>query len=46
MRAPSHLPMALCFIPLRRPLGLVIRPDVINTSYTVYFTIYYFMCES
>jgi hypothetical protein len=44
---PGHLPMAWCFIPLFRPLGLVIsfiiRLDVINT---IYFTIYCFMCET
>jgi hypothetical protein len=43
---PDHLPMAWCFIPLFRPLGLVIsfiiRLDVINTSYTIYC----FMCET
>jgi hypothetical protein len=36
-----------CFIPLRRPLGLVIifviRFDVINTGYIVYFTICHFV---
>jgi hypothetical protein len=51
MRAgPGHLPLAWWFIPLPRPLGLVIsfiiRLDVINTGYTVYFTICYFMCET
>jgi hypothetical protein len=50
VRAPGHLPMVWCFVPLRRPLGLVvsfiIRLDVINTSYTVYFIICCFMCET
>jgi hypothetical protein len=35
---------------LLRPLGLVIsfliRFDVINTGYNVYFTIYHFICET
>jgi hypothetical protein len=39
-----------CFVPLCRPLGLVIsfvlRYVVINTSYTVYFTIFCFMCQT
>jgi hypothetical protein len=42
--------VAWCLIPLFRPLGLVIsfviRLDVINTGYTAYFTICYFMCET
>jgi hypothetical protein len=40
----------VAFFPLRRPLGLVISfilsLDVINTSYTIYFTICHFMCET
>jgi hypothetical protein len=47
---PGHLPVVWCYIPLLRPLGFVIsfilRLDVINTSYTVYFTICCFMCET
>jgi hypothetical protein len=47
---PGHLPVAWCLILLFRPLGLVIsfviRFDVINTGYTVYFTICHFMCEN
>jgi hypothetical protein len=48
--APDHLPVVWCLYPLLRPLGLVIsfilRLDVINTGYTVYFTICCFMCET
>jgi hypothetical protein len=48
--APGHLPMACCLFSLFSPLGLVIsfiiRLDVINTGYTVYFTICRFMCET
>jgi hypothetical protein len=47
---PSLLLVVWCFIPLCKYLGLVIsfiiRLDVINTGYTVYFTIYCFMCET
>jgi hypothetical protein len=47
---PSHLPVVWCFIPLRRSFGLVIssviKLNVINTGYTVYFTICHFMCET
>jgi hypothetical protein len=43
MRAPDHLHVVWCFIPLCRPLGLVIsfviKLDVINIGYTIYFTI-------
>jgi hypothetical protein len=48
VRGPDHLPKAWCFIPLFRPLDLeisFIRLNVINTGYTIYFTIYQFMCE-
>jgi hypothetical protein len=45
-----HLPVLWCFVLLRRHLGLVIsfilRLDVINIGYTIYFTIYRFMCET
>jgi hypothetical protein len=43
---PSQLPMVWCFVLLLGPLGLVIRLNVINTGYTVYFTICRFMCET
>jgi hypothetical protein len=50
VRAPGHLFVAWCLFPLFRPLGLVIcfilRLDVINTDYTVYFTLCCFMCET
>jgi hypothetical protein len=40
---PGHLPVVWCFVPLLIPLGLVItnviRLDVINIGYTIYFTI-------
>jgi hypothetical protein len=43
VRAPSHLPVVWCLFLLFIPLGIVIsfilRLDVINTGYTVYFTI-------
>jgi hypothetical protein len=46
---PGHLPVVWCFIPLCRPLSFVIsfviKLDVINIGYTVYFTIYHFTCE-
>jgi hypothetical protein len=32
--------------PLLSPFRLVIRFDVLNTGYTVYFTIYHLMCET
>jgi hypothetical protein len=39
-----------CFVPLRRPLGLVIsfllRLDVLNIGYIIYFTICRFMRET
>jgi hypothetical protein len=48
---PGHLPMVVwCFIPLLKPIGLIISSviilDVINTGYTIYFTIYRFICET
>jgi hypothetical protein len=46
MWAPSHVPVVWYFVPLHRPLGLVIRLDVINIDYTVYFTICRFMYET
>jgi hypothetical protein len=40
VRAPSHLLVVWCFIPLLRPLALVIscviRLDVINAGYTIF----------
>jgi hypothetical protein len=50
VQALGHLPVVWCFVPLLRPLGLVIssiiRLDVINTSDPIYFTICHFMCET
>jgi hypothetical protein len=50
VRAPSHLPVAWCLSPLLRPLGLVIsfviRIDVLNTGYAIYFTICCFMYKT
>jgi hypothetical protein len=50
MRAFGHLPVVWCFVPLHRPLGLVIssviRLHVLITSYTIYFTICRFMSKS
>jgi hypothetical protein len=45
---PGHLPVVWYFVLLHRPLviSFVIRLDVINTGYTVYFNIYRFMCEN
>jgi hypothetical protein len=50
IRVLHHLHVVWWFIPLLGPLGLVIssviRLDVLNTSYTVYFIICCFMCEN
>jgi hypothetical protein len=47
---PRHLPVVWCFVLLHRPLGPVIsfilRLNVLDTGYTVYFTICHFMCET
>jgi hypothetical protein len=47
---PGHLPVVWCLVPLFRSVSLVIsfmlRLDVINTGYTIYFTSYHFMCET
>jgi hypothetical protein len=48
--AGSRSSVVWCFASLCRPLALVIsfilRLDAINTSYTAYFTICRFMCET
>jgi hypothetical protein len=42
----GHLHVTWCPFPLLSPSGLVIRFDVLNIGYTVYFTICRFMCET
>jgi hypothetical protein len=47
---PQSSACGVVLVPPRRPLGLVIsyviRLDVLNTRYTIYFTICCFMCET
>jgi hypothetical protein len=47
---PRSSACGVVLVPPRRPLGLVIssviRLDVINTGYIIYFTICHFMCET
>jgi hypothetical protein len=50
MRSPGLLPMVWCFVLLCGSLDLVLsfvlRYVVMNTGYTIYFTICHFMCEN